>query len=411
MKLDHEARITVQEAVEAESTGGESLGPDAERSELLYQVSRKVLSAGSAEELQELALTLVFECLKAERGALLLRNDAGELEARMLRDRKSGEITEQDLKVPRSIVEEAVADQVGILTTDAVSDARFSARSSIQQGQIRSALCAPLWDGERVLGVLYLDSRIRTYAFTRADLLLLSAIANLVAIGLRQEALHAELTEERVLRSNLQRYHSPEVVDEILTRVRGPGRSTLGLEEREVTVLFADLKGFTSLAETIDPAIVANFLNEYYELATSIVFEHGGTVNEYIGDSVMAIFGAPVSHANHARRAVETSVALLRRIREPQGSRPQLSGVEVRIALNSGRVVVGSVGSRERLKYAVIGDAVNVAARLERMGEPNTITLGEETYKRLDGSTACEDLGPMHLRGREKPLRVYRLRP
>jgi adenylate cyclase len=214
-----------------------------------------------------------------------------------------------------------------------------------------------------------------------------------------------------VLRANLERYHSPEVVEDILARVRSSGRSTLGLEEREVTILFADLKGFTSLAETIDPAIVANFLNEYYGLATSIVFEHGGTVNEYIGDSVMAIFGAPVPHPDHARRAVDTAVQLLRRVREPQGSRPQLQGVEVRVALNSGKVVVGSVGSRNRLKYAVIGDAVNVAARLESLAEPGMVTLGEATYRALGGEVECEDLGPTHLRGREKPIHVYRIQP
>lgn len=411
MKLEHEERIAVQEALASDLSPGVAPGQDAERLALLYRVGREVLSARSAEDLQDVALSLVFDCLRAERGAILLRNGEGELEARVQRDRNQTDLSEDEWKVPRSIVEEAASEGVGILTTDAVSDPRFSARESIQRGHIRSALCAPLWDGEQVLGVLYLDSRIRSYAFTRADLLLLSSIANLVAIRLKQERLHAELSEERVLRANLERYHSPEVAEQILSRVRGMGRSTLGLEEREVTILFADLKGFTSLAETIDPAIVANFLNEYYELATSIVFEHGGTVNEYIGDSVMAIFGAPVPQPDHARRAVETAIELVQRVRRPQGSRPQLEGVQVRVALNSGRVVVGSVGSRNRLKYAVIGDAVNVAARLESLGEPNTITLGEATQQLLAGSVACEDLGPTHLRGRERPIRVYRILP
>lgn len=402
--LPKEERVAVEEAV-----GSRLESLERERFEVLYRVGRTVLDAGSADELNDLALSLVFDCLKAERGALLLRDDSGELRPRVLRHRDHTELSEDELHIPRSIVEEAIGGPVGILTTDALHDPRFWSKTSVQDQQVRSALCAPLWDGEHVLGAIYLDSRLESYAFTRDDLLLLSSIANLVAIRLKQETLHAELSEERVVRSNLERYHSPDVADAILAGARDGGRSELGLEEREVTILFADLSAFTTLAEHVAPAVVAELLSDYYELATRIVFEHGGSVNEYVGDSVMAVFGAPIAHPDHASRAVRTAIDLQRQLRERRaGPKGPTKEIEVRVAINTGRVVVGTVGPTHRLKYAVIGDPVNVAARLEQLAEPNSISLGEETFRQLDGSLACTDLGATQLRGREQPIRIYR---
>jgi len=379
-------------------------GAGSERLSLLYQIGEKVLSPSSADALNELALSLVFDFVNAERGALLLRDpETGELVQRVLRHRERGSLEAGELRVPTSILHEVVSGQVGILTSDAFDDPRFKERSSIRISNIRSALCAPLWDGEEVLGVVYLDSRVRSYAFTREDLMLLNAIANLIAIRLKQGALYDQLTRERVVRSNLERYHPKEVVEAILGRAKDPGRPDVGLEERDATILFGDLKGFTHFAEGLHPSVVADSLSNYYDVATRIVFEHGGTVLEFAGDSVMAIFGAPVEHPDHARRAVHAGLELLR---SRSGDVP-----EVRVAINSGRVVVGNLGSPERLKYAVVGDPVNVAARLEGMGETNAVTLGEDTYRLLDGEFSCEDLGPQTLRGREVPVRVYRIRP
>ncbi len=378
---------------------------------LLYQLGRTALSASSLEDLSEMAISLVFDCVNAERGALLLRDaETGEFVPGALRHRERGSLDPAELSVSSSIVREVASGKVGLLTSDALHDPRFRSGASIQLHNIRSALCSPLWDGEEVLGVVYLDSRLRSYAFRRDDLVLLNAIANVIAIRLKQEDLIRQLVDERVVRSNLERYHSPEVAETILAHAKDPGRPAVGLEEREVSILFGDVKGFTRFAEGHHPSVVASFLGDYYDVATHAVFEHGGTVMEFIGDSVMAIFGAPVSHADHASRAVSAGLELLRQVRVTRGERFERFAPEVRVANNSGRVVVGSVGSPDRLKYAVIGDAVNVAARLEGIGEPGCITLGAETHRRLDEAFPCEDLGPQKLRGRDLPVRAYRIR-
>ena len=404
LQMFREERVAVGEPVAAER--------DRERFALLYQVGKRVLSASSLDDLNELALSLVFDCVNAERGALLLRDsETGELTPHLVRRSDREPLQTDELRVPRSIIDAVTSGEVGILTCDALHDPRFGARASVQLSQIRSALCAPLWVDEQVLGAIYLDSRLRTYAFTREDLLLLNAIANLIAIRLKQAALHSELTLERVVRSNLERYHSPDVVEAILAGAKERGRPDGGLDEREVTILFADLAGFTLVAEHNHPSIVADYLNEYYELATAVIFEHGGTVNEYVGDSVLAIFGAPIAHEDHAKLAVEAGIHLLRELDSENTRHPEKPKRRVRVAINSGRVMVGSIGPPDRLKYAVIGDPVNVAARLERLGDPNTITLGEETFRRLNGEFGCDDLGPQQLRGRERPVRAYRIKP
>jgi len=377
---------------------------------LLYRIGKEVLAASTLEDLNEFALSLVFDCVNAERGALLLRDpETRELRPRLLRDRAGRRLGAEELHIPSSMVQQVVSGHVGLLTSDALYDPRFKERPSVRISQIRSALCAPLWDDGDILGIVYLDSRLRSYAFTLDDLVLLNAIGNLIAIRLKQDALYTELAEERVARSQLERYHSPDVVDAILAPAKRDGAPNVGLEECDVTILFADLKDFTALAESLSPAAVADLLNEYYAVATRVVFEYGGTVNEFIGDSVMAIFGAPVRQADHAERAVRAGIELLRQLGAP--STPERPPVHVRVAINSGQVVAGSIGPPTRLKYAVVGDAVNVAARIEEIGEPDAITLGEATFRRLGGGLACEDLGSTRFRGHARPVRVYRIRP
>jgi len=407
MALFEEQRVDARE-IAAPAGGDWTSRHSHSRLAALYEVGRKVLSASTLDDLNDLALGLVFDCVNAERGALLLRSGGREdFVPRLLRHRDGRALGADELQVPTSIVREVVSGHVGILTSDALLDPRFAARASVQRSQIRSALCVPLWDEGEIHGVVYLDSRMQSYAFTVDDLELLTAIGNLIAIRMKQDELHGTLTEERVFRANLERFHSPAVVDELLSRTKQGGTADFGLEEREVSILFADLKDFTPLAETLELIDVAAFLNDYYARATKVVFEHGGTVNEFIGDSVMAIFGAPVSYPDHAERAVRAALDLLRVAGELEraGSRAQ-----VRVAINSGRVVAGSIGPPSRLKYAVVGDAVNVAARLEGIGQPGEVTLGEETFRRLK-DVPCEDLGPVKLKGREREIRVYRIVP
>ncbi len=356
--------------------------------------------------------SLFITDVNCERGALLLQDpETAEMSTRLCRHRDRGEVPADEIRVSRTMLNEVVGGRVSLVTSDAIHDPRFEAAPSVIGSSIRSALCVPLWEGEDILGAIYLDSRVQRYAFTRDDLILTSAIANLIAIRIKQEKLYGMLTDERVLRSNLERYHAPEIVDAILSEVQSGDESRVGLEEREVTLLFADVKDFTPRAERSNPTEVAAFLNQYYEVATRAIFEHGGTVNEYVGDEVMAMFGAPIACADHATRAVKAARELLRKLAVERETHSALALCDVRVSINTGVIAVGTIGSQRCLKYAAIGDAVNVAGRLEKFGDPNTITLGESTFRQLKDPEGCVDLGLASLRGHEKPIRVYQIRP
>jgi len=213
------------------------------------------------------------------------------------------------------------------------------------------------------------------------------------------------------VRARLQRYHSPAVIEAVLGEAeRGDREVAL----RETTILFADIVGFTPRCESLPPGEVAAFLNQFFSLAADAIFEHGGTLDKFIGDEVMAFFGAPLPQADHAERAVRSARTLLRSLgrwneqRRAEGLEP----VQVRVALNSGPVVVGDIGSARRVDYTVLGNTVNVAARLEEYAsEPGQIVIGETTHAAVAHLFATEHVGDITLPGLSRAIAVYRVVP
>jgi adenylate cyclase len=275
---------------------------------------------------------------------------------------------------------------------------------------LRSALCAPLWSGERIVGVLVLDTPSRSGSFTEQDLELATALANFAAVAIERirYAEHAE--HERRLRARLERYHSPAVVGEVLARSE-PGSGLLAMKRAEVSVLFADLVDFTPLAESAEPEEVAALLADYFTGAVEAIFAAGGTLDKFIGDGVMAFFGAPVAQADHAERAVRAAHSIQAAVGRWNDERAGAGqpAVAVRIAVHSGTVVVGEVGSEQRVDYTVLGNTVNVAARLEGVAGPGEIVVSGATLERLEPDVAAEPLGEVALKGLRRKVEVYRL--
>jgi adenylate cyclase len=272
---------------------------------------------------------------------------------------------------------------------------------------VRSAMCVPLWSETDTQGLLYLDNLFDAHAFTEEELELVTAVANQVAIGIRQIRMTEQIRDEAIIRANLARYHSPDVVEMILRHSR-EGRD-LGFETADevVTVLFADICGFTSLSERLTPAEVAALLNTFFERTTRAIFAFKGSVNKYIGDAIMAIFGAPISSGNHPELAVRAALAMQEEVGAVQLTLGADRRFRVRIGVNTGRVVVGNIGSPQRMEFTVLGDAVNVASRLESICEPGTVYVGEETYLKTRDLFQFRDLGERPLKGKRQHIRVY----
>jgi class 3 adenylate cyclase/tetratricopeptide (TPR) repeat protein len=202
-------------------------------------------------------------------------------------------------------------------------------------------------------------------------------------------------------------YTPPHLASQVLS-----SRSALEGERKQVTVVFCDLVGSTSLAERLGPETMHLLLNRFFELALSEVHRYEGTINQFLGDGFMALFGAPIAHEDHARRAALAALGLQKLIHQHRAELGEEAGrdlLQVRMGINTGWVVVGGIGDALRSDYTAIGDTTNLASRLQSLAEPGTILVGEDTSRFLQGPARLEPLGPIQVKGKELPVHVFRL--
>lgn len=247
------------------------------------------------------------------------------------------------------MLEEVMRERVALMTFDALSDRRLAGTESMRIHQIRAAMCTSLWSGEKLIGVMQLDTPHHTGSFTEPDVDLLATLANYcaVAIGRNRHAHEAEF--QRDVRARLERYRSPVVIEEVM-KGSDSDEGIRRLKKAEVSVLFADIVGFTPFSEKAEPEQVAELMEAYFTHAVEAIFSTGGTLDKFIGDCVMAFFGAPMAQPDHALRAVRAAVRIRDALDAWNGERRALGLQEIasRIAINSGPVVVGDIGSNRR---------------------------------------------------------------
>ncbi|HEX4961024.1 MAG TPA: adenylate/guanylate cyclase domain-containing protein [Thermoanaerobaculia bacterium] len=208
------------------------------------------------------------------------------------------------------------------------------------------------------------------------------------------------------LASPVQSYTPSHLAAQVLQ-----SKSALEGERKQVTVLFCDLVGSTSLAERLGPETMHLLLNRFFELALSEVHRYEGTINQFLGDGFMALFGAPIAHEDHARRAALAALGLQKLLAEHHAELGERGGVELRfrMGINTGWVVVGGIGDQLRRDYTAIGDTTNLAARLQQLAEPGAILVSEDTSRFLQGSARLEAIPPLQVKGKETPVRAFRL--
>jgi adenylate cyclase len=375
----------------------------------LTRLARILIVAESLDEVLERVMAIAFEALPVDRGFILLSDAAGELVCELARFKDRVEFRPQgEIAVSRTMLRAVMRERVALVTFDAQSDQRLSGGESIRLHQIRAAMCVPLWSGDRIIGAMQVDSPFQVGAFGERDLDFFATLANFVAVAVERIRYARQAEMERQVRNRLERYHSPAVIEEMLQDGAGSHR----LKTAETTVLFADLVGFTTFSETSSPEKVAELLGTFLNLAVEAIFRAGGTLDKFIGDCVMAFFGAPVAQPDHALRAARAAMEIQQGLeawsaeQAAQGRR----GFAARVALNSGPVVVGDVGSARRVDYTVLGNTVNVAARLEaHVARPGDVVLGPETYRLLRGAIPAVSLGELQLKGLQQKIEAYRV--
>jgi len=215
-----------------------------------------------------------------------------------------------------------------------------------------------------------------------------------------------DLTEERLLQQTLNRYVAPSVVEEAL-RMAAAGQSPLGGTRRVMSILFADVRGFTSFAERVPPEELVDILNQHLTLAARAILDQKGTLDKFMGDAVMALFNVPVPQSDHTLRAVKAALEMQQCIGALGEKRPD--GFRFGVGIHVGEAVAGNIGSPEKLDYTAIGDAVNLAKRLQENASGGQILLSEAAYQEVSPWVEVRSLGPITVKGREEAVQVYEL--
>jgi adenylate cyclase len=378
---------------------------------VLTKFSETLIAVRPVEEVLQQVMDIVFDHVPADRGFLMLHEEGSDkLVPMVVKHRNAPSSGDQArISISKTIADRVIKDRVSILTSDALVDPRFGAGDSIRFHGIRSAMCAPLWNKEQVIGIVHVDSPMLTNCFNLNDLDLLTALANYAAVAVERARLNAKIVAEERKRERLGRFLSPQVTARIIATSDSQS-ATLGVpEEREVTVLFADIVGFTRMSESMSPAAVALILNDYLSRMTDVIFKYEGTLDKYIGDAIMAVFGAPLDMPDHASRAIKTALEMRERLEEFNAERKEGGPhLRIRIGINSGRAVAGEIGSINKKEYTVLGDTVNTASRLESsVATPMTIVIGENTQEMVKNEFECRSLGAKELKGKEKVVKAF----
>ena len=291
-----------------------SLRRDYEKLRASYEVTRAIELGTSITALCSKILEVAFRLVPADRGVVLLHNEQNVLEPVSVRSAEDVD-PNQEVVVSKTVLDTVVREKEAVLSHDASADARFqSAQSVIMQG-IRSTMCVPLLQGDTVLGVMMLDSKLATHAFTEKDLALFETVASQAAIAVQNTLFAKRIEQEAVTRERFRRLLSPAIAEQVLS---GQLEVAKGGELRETTILFADIRGFTSMSESHEPEIVVDALNEYFERMVEIVFRYEGTLDKFIGDEMMVLFGSPVAHDDDPDRAVRAALEMQEALSRPQ---------------------------------------------------------------------------------------------
>lgn len=374
--------------------------------QVLVQVAKALLQSEDLNSLLDAVMDMIFKYLPVERGLIILFDESGNPVPKLTKFLDGAE--RQEIPISRTILKMVKEQQIALMTSNALEDARLLGGKSIAIHGIRSAMCVPLWNKARVIGAVQVDSAIHIGRFTEEDLDLLTALANFSAVAIERAQLSEKVEQERKIRAKMERYHSPAVIDEIVKGVVSTDETEI--RNAEVSILFADISGFTTVSETKKPEEVAEFLSHFFSCAVESIFAYGGTLDKFIGDAVMAFFGAPIPQDDHADRAILAGLMLQRLVGDWNAEREKegLPPVKIRVGINSGPAVVGNVGTEKRVDYTVLGSAVNIASRLESgVAKPGQVVISRNTLERTIGSFQTEELGEFALKGLQQKMPVY----
>jgi adenylate cyclase len=385
-----------QELFSVGNSGIQDLQKAANNLKIIYSVSEALAGNLDLDRVLDDVLEKIFEVVKADRGVVFLVDPKGKL--RRAAQKARGQKVQGEIPVSQSILNHVLNTQCAVLTTDAMKDDRFADGQSIMMQNIQSAACVPLICRKKVLGVLQVESTQRAQAFSRDDLQLLTGIGGQAAIAVENASLLKKAEEEAEIRTNLQRYLAPQIAQQVIEKKIS---LSLGGQAQKITILFSDMRGFTKMTEEIGASEIVKTLNEYFERMVAVIFRNQGTLDKFVGDAIMALWGVPIESPDDPYHSVRAAVEMQRELfmlnlwRRMQGQRPLYMG----IGLNTGEAVVGNMGASNMMQYTAMGGAVNQASRIESKTQAGQVLLSASTLQEVNRLVRTFEMQPVELKG------------
>lgn len=375
----------------------------------LYQVTHALSSTTD----EELLFNQVLDCLltvfpQADRALLILGNDIDSIEVRVVKHRRPDAGKKQSVRVSRSVILDVLTRKQALLIGDMSQDEQFGAAVSIIAQNISSIMCAPLISQGEHYGILQIENTNLMNPFTTKDLNDLVGVSKQAALFLRNAKLGRDFLAEANRTAQLQRFFSPAVAKEVMNN-----KLKLGGEMRKGCTMFSDIVGFTTRSEKLSAEEVIKQLNQYYGVMNGIILGEKGTIDKFGGDAIMAVWGAPVAVENDASHAISCTLqmqnAIVRFNQElvAQGSDPIAMG----IGLHAGEFVAGNIGSKDRMEYTVIGDDVNIAARVETKTLGGMVMGSQALVDKIGGNNVFGlRFNPISLKGKAQTFPLTSIR-
>jgi class 3 adenylate cyclase/pSer/pThr/pTyr-binding forkhead associated (FHA) protein len=372
--------------------------------QVLLEVSTQLSSPQSLDKLLANILQVIFEIMNVDRGAiLLLDEDKKELKCHAIKAKKSLKIKQNFYS--KKIVKLAYKTGKAIVTSNAVEDTRFHDSTSILRQQIQASICIPLKPRDEVIGLLYLDNLDHWGYYPDEDIDFVTALANQIAIAIDNTRLYQKLESEAVKSAKLELFFPNSV------RKKLQETDILEVIETEVTVLFADISGFTEMSSKLSPKEVIEILNEYFSVVIeNIIFKYEGTLEKYIGDALLAVWGAPYQQQDDADRALKAAIEMQQAVQKLNKHWREKRDLEIaiHIGLNTGKVAAGNIGSEKLIQYATIGDTTNVSSRICNVAKADQILISQSTLEKINQSDyQITPIPPVMVKGKSEPLQLY----
>jgi adenylate cyclase len=368
---------------------------------LIGELSEKLAARLDLSDIGQSALEQTKRLIPASHGGILVKQD---LDGPLGSIASFGTALASDA-TPLPASSRFVASVMGREVGEIVNDFSSDRRALGFERSMRSLICVPLRAKQRTVGVITLADTKGT-SYSAAHLKLLNTIAMQTAAAIENAVASQQLLRREVERQALKLYLPPQIADLVIA---SGGSNQLQGVVQPITILFADIRGFTTISEQMEARDLVQMLNEFFTSMSAVIFQCNGTLDKFVGDCIMALFGAPVPSATAARDGLQAAMGMQREMEFLNQSRRQrnLSEFQIGIGLHCGPAVVGNIGSADRLQYTAIGDNVNVASRLCSKAAASQIIVSEDIRASLPGFSGFDFLGAMELKGRAGKINVY----